>query len=484
MSAPAAQPPPHSTVAEVQVLGGLLQHPEAVDLIADRLIAEDLYHDQHRVIYRGILEMAKAGAAVDSVSLGEHLRLGGRLDEAGGVAYLLKLCDAVPTAAQIETHALQVSRLARRREALSAAMEIQYRFRQTTDDDDADLDWAEQRMFQACRSRDLTRNVRRAKDVARATHEDMERLSKIEGIVTGLSTGHRELDEMTTGLQRGDLVVLAGRPAMGKTSEGLQIAWKAAQGEEGVLFCSIEMRAESLMRRLLALEADIPGSSIRLPSRLTPGEWGKIVEAEKRISKSHLVFDDSATISTFDIRMRARRLKAKQGLALVVVDYLQIMKAIKEADQDNRERLVAGMTRDLKAIAKDLEVPVLCLSQLNRGPEHRANRRPNLGDLRESGAIEQDADLVLFLYRGAVYYPQSPTVPTNGAELIIGKNRNGPTGIVKLLFHEERTCFEDWDEIQAIYPKGRTQSSQPRPKWIGGPHPAEPPERDDEDMPF
>jgi len=480
---PLPPPPPHSPEAERAILGGLLVHDETIDLISDSLLVEDFYSDAHRLIYEGIREMAGRGGGIDPMALSEHLKSKGKLEKAGGLQYLNEIQSETPTAANIEIHAQLVARLARRREALKASMEIYSRLRGPIEDEEGDLDWAEQRMFHACKDRHIGRRIKLAKVAAKEAWDDLQRLKAIEGLVTGVPTGHGQLDAMTNGYQPGDLVILAARPSMGKTAYAMQTAWNAVQRAEGaVVFFSLETKAVGLMKRLLSHVGQVDNSLIRLPARMTDKEWGEVYGAVEAIEKSRLWIDDSPFLSAFDIRARARRLKAAQGLSLVLIDYLQIMKGIKEANEDNRERMVAGITRDLKSMAKDLDVPVICLSQLNRGPENRNNKRPMMADLRDSGAIEQDADLIMFLYRGARYYPRNPEVATNGAELIVGKNREGPVGALDLIWDENHYAFNDWEDELAVYPHGsskKTSNGRSRPSIA---QPRE--EGSNEQMPF
>jgi len=439
--------PPHSNDAELSVIGGVLLHNKTIDVVSDIVQATDFYSESHELIFQAILDLHAAGQPMDLITLGESLKEKGELESVGGLAYLSSILDNVPTAANIESHARIVAEKSAVRSCLKAALDILQGGYGDYGNAEDYLDESEQALFEATRRRSKTQ-VQDIYTAIKKTFGDIERLQKFEGDITGVPTGYPPLDQLTTGLQPADLIIVAGRPSMGKTSLALNMATNAVkQANTGVLIFSLEMSVSQLMMRLLSSEASVPSSKLRLPKYLGQDDFARIIEAADRFHKAPIYLDDSAEINVLEIRSRARRLKAKTDLGLIIIDYLQIMRAVRSGrGESSREREIAEITRSLKALAKELEVPVVCLSQLNRGPENRSDKRPQLSDLRESGAIEQDSDLILFLYRDAAYNHGSDD---NTAEVIVGKNRNGPTGVIRLVFQKEFTRFDSFENNPA-----------------------------------
>ncbi len=433
--------PPHSTEAELSVLGGILLRSSSLDVVADIVRPQDFYSDANGMIYQAIIDLNVVNRPIDLINLGEILKDRGELETVGGLAYLSSILDAVPTSANIESHAQLVAEKAAVRACLGAALDILEKGYGDYGEAQSFLDQAEQGVFESTRSRTQTR-MQDIYTAVKKAFSEIERLKKAKTDITGVPTGFAPLDRMTTGLQGGDLVIIAGRPSMGKTALAMNIAVNAAmRANVGTVIFSLEMSVDQLMRRLLASEASVSSNRLRLPRSLTREDMFKLVDAADRLYKAPIYLDDSAEINVLEVRSRARRLKSKVDIGLIILDYLQIMKPVTRSRGDtNREREIAEITRSLKALAKELNVPVVCLSQLNRGPEARQDKRPLLSDLRESGAIEQDADLIMFLYRES-FYERDSTDPTS--EVIIGKNRNGPVGTAKLLFQGEFTRFDN-----------------------------------------
>jgi replicative DNA helicase len=467
--------PPHSNDAELSVIGGVLLHNSTLDVVSDIVRPPDFYSESHELIFQAILDLNLAGKPVDLITLGESLKERGELESVGGLAYLSTILDNVPTAANIESHARVVAEKASVRACLGAALDILQKGYGDYGDAANYLDESEQAVFEATRRRGQTR-LQDIYTAIKATFSDIERLQQAKTDITGVPTGYPVLDQLTTGLQPSDLIIVAGRPSMGKTALALNMATNAVkQANTGVVIFSLEMSVNQLMRRLLSSEASVPSSKLRIPRRLDGEDFGRLIEAADRFHKAPIYLDDSAEINVLEIRSRARRLKAKVDIGLIIIDYLQIMRTVRTSRGDtSREREIAEITRSLKALSKELEVPVVCLSQLNRGPENRQDKRPQLADLRESGAIEQDADLILFLYRDAAYNHDSED---NTAEVIVGKNRNGPVGTMRLLFQKEFTRFDNFEEnpIYDYMPGGETQfvTSEPPPDTAPFPTPSE-----------
>jgi len=437
--------PPHSNDAELSVIGSCLLHNDVIDDVLAEVKPTDFYAEAHELLFRAIRDMHDDNRPVDLVSLGEYLKDRGELESAGGLAYLASILDNVPTSAHVISHARIIREKALVRSILGASLDALQKgygdygdVREYANDVAKAIDEAIQQRVQ--------NPVVHIYDSLKQTFTNIERQAKTKSVLTGVDTGFQAINEMTNGLQPSDLVIIAGRPSMGKTALALNMATHAVKRGTGVLFFSLEMSADQLNRRLLSAEAGVFGHKLRDPKRLDDDDFGLIIEAADGLYQAPLYIDDSPEPNVLDIRARSRSMKRKVDLGLIIVDYLQI---IPELDpKASRERQIAENTRRLKALAKDLNVPVAVLSQLNRGPENRQDKRPELRDLRESGAIEQDADLIMFLYREGAY---NPTSADNTAEVIFGKQRNGPIGTVKLVFQKEYMRFVDFSDEYATY---------------------------------
>jgi replicative DNA helicase len=435
--------PPHSLEAEQAVLGGLMLTPEAWDRVADRVVEEDFYRKDNRLIFRAIAELAGRNQPCDAVTLGEWFESHGLAAEIGGSAVLVELANSTPSAANINAYAEIVRDKSVLRRLIDAGTEIignGYRTEGRTTQQI--LEDAEQRVFKiaeaGARGRQGFVEIRRvAQEAIRILHDRYEN----KGRVTGLPTGFVDLDEMTAGLQPSDLIVLAGRPSMGKTALAINMAESAVlQAKKAVAVFSMEMSATQLAFRLVSSLGRINQQQLRTGD-LAEEDWPRVTQAITLLSESKLFIDDTPALSPVDLRSRARRLHREHGgLGLIVIDYLQLMQV--PGSKENRATEISEISRGLKALAKELNVPVIALSQLNRSLEQRSDRRPMMADLRESGAIEQDADVIMFIYRDEYYNKESPDKGT--AEVIIGKQRNGPTGMVRLAFLGQYTKFENW----------------------------------------
>lgn len=438
--------PPYAPEAEVAVLGGMLIDgdavPKAVEIVDDSMF----YREAHRRIFRAMVRLFQRGQVVDPITIGEELKKSDELELVGGMAYLAELLDAVPTAANIEYHARIVRERAILRRLIEAASQIirdSYESGEKTVEQV--LDEAEQRIFQVAQTHDREGFVW-IKKILYGAFERIEAIQGAQGGITGVPTGFPDLDAMTGGLQKGDLIIVAARPSMGKTSLVTGIGLHAAISHQiPVALFSLEMSKEQLVQRMLCSEALVDLGRL-LRGRLTDDDYVRLAQAAGHLNSAPIWIDDSGALSVLEMRAKARRLKADQPeLGLIIVDYIQLMHS--KGSAENRQQEVSEISRGLKALAKELSVPILALSQLSRAPEQRSDHRPQLSDLRESGSLEQDADLVMFLYRPE-YYVTPLEAQEKGlqgrAELIIGKQRNGPTGIVELFFRKESTRFESF----------------------------------------
>ncbi len=430
--------PPQSTEAEQWVLGGCLIASEAIAQVSDILRPEDFYRTDHRLIFAAMLDLFEQHKPVDLITVSDLLAQRGQTEEAGGAAYLTSLTNAVPTAANLGHHARIVQEKAVLRGLIEAASEMSARAYEGAESVEEVLDAAESSVF-AIAERTIQGSFTPLKKVIEDGIATVQSRYENKGAVTGITTGYRELDRLTSGLQPSELVIIAGRPSMGKTAFALNLAQSAAlKAGAPVAFFSLEMSSEQLGLRLLSSQAKVEGEKLR-SGFLSPREWKELIKAADTLSKAPISIDDTAALSVIEMRAKARRLKAEKKCDLVVVDYLQLMRG--SGRTDSREQEISEISRSLKGLAKELKVPVIALSQLNRKVEDRPNKRPQLADLRESGAIEQDADLIMFVYRDRVYNPESPA--ENTAEVIIGKQRNGPLGKVELTFLDRFTSFEE-----------------------------------------
>ncbi|NIR42924.1 MAG: replicative DNA helicase [Gemmatimonadetes bacterium] len=435
---------PWSPEAETSVLGGMLIDADAVAKAVELVDDSMFYREANRRLYRAMKRLFERGSAIDPVTLIEELRGSGELEAVGGPAYLAELMEAVATAANIEYHARIVKDKALLRRLIEVSTEtIQEAYRATTESVEDAIDRAEQRIFQVSQAGQRKGFVW-IKEILWPAFEHIEQLQQAGGGVVGVPSGFPDLDNMTAGFQAADLIVVAGRPSMGKTSLVLNFMQHAAiEHETPVAFFSLEMSKEAIVQRLLCSEGQVNSQSLRR-GKLSEQEYMQLATAAGHLNTAPIWIDDTPAITALELRAKARRLKAEVDLGLIVVDYLQLMRGPRA---ESRVQEISAISGALKAVAKELHVPVIALSQLSRQPEQRQDKRPQLSDLRESGAIEQDADLVLFLYRPEVYASREDLEATGEslegkAELIIGKQRNGPTGSFDLFFRKEFTRFE------------------------------------------
>lgn len=429
--------PPHSFEAEASVLGAMILDKIAVAKALEHLDDDCFYLSQHRMIYQAMKRLFEANRNIDVITLSEELRKLNFLEESGGQVYITELIDAVPTAANVEYHVKIVLEKALLRKLIETATSlVTEAYEQKWDVNDI-LDRAESRIFEISQHR-VREGFVSIKKILKSAFELIEALHQRKGGVPGIETGFIELDEMTAGLQNSEFIVIAGRPSMGKTSFALNLSQFAAI-ERGipVAIFSLEMSKDQVAQRLLCSEAKVDGSKLRT-GYLSESDWPKLATAAGILADAPIYIDDSAAITILEMKAKARRLKSEVNLGLVVIDYLQLIQGPRGAE--NRQQEIAAISRSLKALAKELKIPVIALSQLSRAPEMRKDRRPTLADLRESGAIEQDADVVIFLYRSEQY---ERTGTRDVAEVIVGKQRNGPTGTVELYFRKECTTFEN-----------------------------------------
>jgi replicative DNA helicase len=437
--------PPQNVEAEQAVLGSLLINKDAIYNIVDFLNAEDFYKPIHTEIYTSILDIFEKKEPIDILSLSNRLREKKKLEEVGGMAYLTDLVNSVPTAAHVAQHAQIVNKKSLLRNLISAAHDISLMGYQETEDIDVILDQAESRIFNIAQ-KTVGREFSPIKEALNEAWERIDRLHKGEGAMRGVPTGFKDLDNYLSGLQKADLVVLASRPSLGKTSLALDIARYVATKEKlPVGFFSLEMSNEQVVDRLIAAEANVELWRMRTGKLATDSptsDFDRISQALTTLSDASIYIDDTAMANVMHMRAMARRLQAQHGLALLVVDYLQLMQP--RITSDSMVQQVTEISRSLKALAKELNVPVLAISQLNRAVEQREQRIPRLSDLRESGSIEQDADVVMFIYRKDRVNPDIEE--KNVADIIIAKHRNGPIGQVKLYFDEQKASFRSLEK--------------------------------------
>jgi replicative DNA helicase len=444
--------PPQSLEAEESVLGGILIDNTALDRVVEVLQPDDFYRGAHRKIYRAMLELSERNEPADLITLSEVLRTRGELADVGGSSFLAELAERVPTAANVMYYARIVRERAVLRGLITAATDIASRGYEATEDVKELLDRAEQSIM-AIADREVKAAFVRMDDLVVKTFHMVEQLHQQKEAVTGVTTGFHDLDRLTAGLQPSDLIIVAARPSVGKTALCLNMAVNAAlHGHVGVAVFSLEMAKEQLALRMLCSEARIDLGSVRT-GRINDGQLGEIAHAAHVLAAAPIYIDDTPALSVLELRAKARRLKRDPDtkLGLIMVDYLQLMRG--SESKDSREQEISEISRSLKALAKELNVPVLALSQLNRKVEDRNPPIPRLADLRESGAIEQDADVIAFIYRDAAYDEDS--AKKGLTEIIIAKQRNGPTGSVELTFIREYTRFEDSLLVpQARIPEG------------------------------
>jgi replicative DNA helicase len=434
---------PHNLDAERSVLGAILIDNEAFNVAASVIDARAFFRDAHRRIFDRMVALSERSQPIDLVTLKEELERAGELDEVGGPAYIAALLDGVPRTTNVEYYARIVKEKSTLRHLIYSANKILANAYEADQDADLILDEAESAIFSVADDR-IKSGFIPMRDLVKDSFPKIEQLFEHKSFITGISTGFADIDKMTRGFQRGDLIIVAARPSMGKTSLVLNIAQHVATNNRVAGFFSLEMSKEQLFMRMLASEAKI--DNFRLMSgQIGQKEYGNITHALETLSDAHLYIDDTAGAGVLEMRAKARRLQAEHGLDLLAVDYIQLMTG--RGRYENRTLELASISRSLKGLAKELNVPIVVLSQLSRAPEARSDRRPQLADLRESGALEQDADVVILIFREEMYKQSTEPAETDGiAELIVAKQRNGPTGVVKLAFLRQQTRFANLAE--------------------------------------
>ena len=429
--------PPQNIEAERSTLGSMLLEREAIFKAQEILTPDDFYREAHRILWRTVTALVDKGEPVDLVTVTEYLRSRDQLEQIGGVSYLTGLVNAVPTAANVEYYAHIVEEKSILRSVITAATDIVGLGYDETQEAATVLDEAERQIF-AIAQRRKNQGTVPLKSILIPAFDRIEKIHESKGGVTGLSTSFPDLDRLTAGLQPSDLIILAARPSIGKTTFALNIAQRASTDHKiPVAVFSLEMSKEQLALKLLCSEAGVDMQRMR-NGRLQEEDWPRLSRALGVLSEANMFIDDTASISAMEVRTKARRIKAEHGLGLIVIDYLQLMRG--RAHVENRQQEVSEISRSLKALARELGLPVLALSQLSRAVEQRTSKVPTLADLRESGSLEQDADIVAFLYREDYYNPQAEK--PNVTELIVAKHRNGPLGRVKFYFRKEFSTFE------------------------------------------
>ncbi|NJL24802.1 MAG: replicative DNA helicase [Calothrix sp. SM1_5_4] len=432
--------PPQNIDAEKSILGGLMLEQEAWDEVSEILVEDDFYKPSHKKIFAAIRELHKREMPSDLVTVSNLLMEKGELESLGGAAYLAEMIDQTPSTANISSYAKIVQEKALLRKVIHASQEfIDKSYAQEFESMDAFLDSVEAKVFQLAESKS-TSGLTDASELVKISLEKIESLYANQMAVTGVPSGFTELDELTSGFHPGELVIVAARPSMGKTAFSLNIALHAAMREKkSVAYFSVEMGKDQVMMRMLASAAKIRAGDLRI-GRIDDQAWPRLINTAAAMSETSLFVDDTSGISPFDIRAKVRRLKAKHGLDMIMIDYLQLMSMKQKTE--NRQQEVSEISKLLKSIAKELQVPVIALAQLNRGVEGRSDRRPMLSDLRESGSIEQDADVIMMIYREDYYDRDNPEIK-GIAEIIIGKQRNGPVDTVKLRWNPEYGIFDN-----------------------------------------
>ncbi|EAT15151.1 replicative DNA helicase [Desulfuromonas acetoxidans] len=444
---PAHRLPPQNLEAEMSVLGGILLENDALNKALELLIPDDFYRESHRQIFLALIALSERNEPADLVTLTAELKQNDQLNAVGGSSYLASLVDYVPTAANITYYAKLMKEKAVARHMINVATEIASRGYEGQEMDKT-LDWAEKSIFEIS-SMKTRPSYFSTKEIMKDTFKAIEKLYERKELVTGVPTGYTDLDTMTAGLQPGDLVIVAGRPSMGKTAFCLNVVEYAAMhsnNPSAALVFSLEMGKEQLVQRMLCSVARVDASRLRT-GHLGETDWPKLTNGAGLLSEAKIFIDDTPAISVLELRSKARRLKAEHDLGIIVIDYLQLMQG---SNPESRQQEISEISRSLKALAKELNVPVIALSQLNRSLENRTDKRPIMADLRESGAIEQDADVIMFVYRESVYCEacrrrdgSCDKGHEQDAEIIIGKQRNGPIGTVHLTFRGQFTRFEN-----------------------------------------
>ena len=431
--------PPQNIEAEQAVLGAMLIKKEAIAEVQEILQPDDFYREAHRIVYEAMVQLQNNDEAVDLVTLTEQLRKSEQLDKIGGLAFITQLANAVPTAANVVYHAKIVKEKAELRSLINAATAIASAAYEDNTDVENIMDDAEKKIL-AVANRQNGGAFESMKSIVMRTFERINVLYESKGGLTGISSGFKDLDKLTAGLQKSDLILVAARPSMGKTAFTLNIASYVGTHGGKVAFFSLEMSKEQLMQRMLCAEGGIDATKLRTGQLDTP-EWNKLVHVADTLSRAPIYIDDTAGITVMELRSKARRLKAEHGLDLIIIDYLQLMQGRPSKNGDNRQQEISEISRSLKALARELDVPVIALSQLSRSVESRQIKKPMLSDLRESGSLEQDADIVMFLYREDYY--DKDTENKNITDIIVANHRNGPVDTISLFFQKEYTKFRD-----------------------------------------
>jgi len=432
--------PPQNIEAEESILGGILIENEAINRVTEILDPDDFYRDAHRKIFNALINLSERDEPADLITLTNELRKIDQLDSIGGASYLTSLIDSVPTAANIEYYAKIVKEKATLRKLIQTSTEIITQSYEDRGDVEMFLDEAERAIFEISEKR-VRPSFYSIREIVKDSFTTIERLFQKKELVTGVPSGFKELDRMTAGFQPSDLIIIAGRPSMGKTAFCLNIAeYAAIENKIPVAIFSLEMSKEQLVIRMLCSQAHVEGTRLRT-GYLNESDWPKLTIAAGNLSEAPIYIDDTAALSALELRAKARRLKSEHGLGMVIIDYLQLMKG--RARVENRQQEISEISRSLKALSKELSIPVIAVSQLSRKTEERTGNRPQLSDLRESGAIEQDADLIIFIYRDEVYNRAEDNPNRGKAEVIIGKQRNGPIGKIDLAFLDKFTTFKD-----------------------------------------
>lgn len=420
--------PPHNIEAEQAIIGGLMLDSELWDDLTGLVDAQDFYRPAHKKLFDAIKTLYSKGLSADLIVLSNHLQKTQEIDAVGGTKYLAELIESAPSSAVIEQYAKIVKEKALVRKMITATQKIyDTGMSESFEDVERYLEGAESEVFNVAQTGSNSKGLTAPSDLVQLSIKKIEEMMSLKGSITGVPSGFIELDDMTAGFHGGELIIVAARPSMGKTALGLNIIAHAALREKkSIAFFSLEMPQEQLMMRILASEAKINLGKIRV-GQIDDRSWGRLINSASDLSESKLFINDTGGISPFEIRSIARKQKAKHGLDMIMIDYLQLMSM--KQKMESREREVSEISKSLKILAKELDIPVVALAQLNRGVEGRSDRRPMLSDLRESGSIEQDADVIMMIYRDDYYERENPT---GAAEIIIGKQRNGPTGTVKL----------------------------------------------------
>lgn len=430
--------PPHSVESEQSILGSIILDKDAIITVAETIVPGDFYKEAHKIIYESMLSLNSNNEPIDLITLIEELRKEGHLDNVGGISYLTSLSTIVPTTSNVKYYANIVKEKSVMRQLIKASNEIINLGYDASTDVQEILDKAEKNIFDISQEK-ASDDIQPINLVLQDTFDMIERLCTEKSDVTGITTGFTDLNKKINGLQRTDLILLAARPAMGKTAFSLNLVQNAAlKGDASVAVFSLEMSKEQLVQRMLSAQSNVELSKIKTGT-LGESDWPRIIDAMAVLSEANIFIDDTPGIKISEIRSKCRRLKIEKGLDLILIDYLQLMEG--EGKNENRQQEIAKISRSLKILAKELDCPVIALSQLSRSPELRKDHRPILSDLRESGSIEQDADIVMFLYRDEYYHDDSEK--KNIGEVIVAKNRHGETGSVELVWFGQVQKFAD-----------------------------------------